>query len=292
MTFKALLCSDLDRTLLPNGPQDESPLARPLLRALALRPEITLAYVSGRHKELQIEAIEKYGIPYPDFAIGDVGTTIYEISHGEWKPWEAWYEEIAPDWGGLESYDLAHLFEDVSVLSRQEPEKQNRFKLSFYAPEDADRESLLKEAERRLTDKNILANLTWSVDEVAHVGLLDVLPKSASKAHAIDFLMRRKGFSESDTVFAGDSGNDLPALTSGLNAVLVANAQDSVREEALKLAEERDLLNTLYFARGGFLGMNGNYSAGALEGLAHFVPEAGKLMEELAGRLSLSDGSG
>ncbi|HDO34182.1 MAG TPA: haloacid dehalogenase, partial [Chromatiales bacterium] len=38
-----LLCSDLDRTLIPNGPQAESPRARALLCELARRPEITLA---------------------------------------------------------------------------------------------------------------------------------------------------------------------------------------------------------------------------------------------------------
>ena len=36
-----LLCSDLDRTLIPNGTQPESPQARPLLRSLAARPELT-----------------------------------------------------------------------------------------------------------------------------------------------------------------------------------------------------------------------------------------------------------
>lgn len=47
-----LLCSDLDRTLLPNGEQPESPEARLLLNKLARRPELTLAYVSGQHKAI------------------------------------------------------------------------------------------------------------------------------------------------------------------------------------------------------------------------------------------------
>ena len=29
----------------------------------------------------------------------------------------------------------------------------------------------------------------------------------------------------------------------------------------------------LYVATGGFMGMNGNYGAGVLEGIAHFYPE-------------------
>jgi hypothetical protein len=75
-------------------------------------------------------------------------------------------------------------------------------------------------------------------------------------------------------VYAGDSGNDLPVLGSGLQAVLVANAIPEVRQEALARVRKRGRADQLYLARGEFLGMNGNYSAGILEGLCHFLPEA------------------
>jgi HAD superfamily hydrolase (TIGR01484 family) len=269
-----LLCSDLDRTLLPNGLQPESPRARPLLRQLVQRPELTLAYVSGRHKALLLDAIRDYEMPVPDYAIGDVGTTIYEIHGDEWHPWEAWEEEIAPDWKGRRHDELAALFADLEVLTLQEPEKQNTFKLSYYAPEDTQRDGLLAEMEARLLPHGIHASLIWSIDEAKHKGLLDVLPRCATKYHAIRFLMERKGFSEAKTVVAGDSGNDLPALTSGLQAVLVRNAHPDVLEEAQQVLREKGISERLYIARGGFMGMNGNYAAGVLEGLVHFVPEA------------------
>ena len=79
-----LLCSDLDRTLLPNGPQPESPQVRTLLRRVAERPDVKLAYVSGRHRELLHEAIDSYQLPEPDYAITDVGTRIYEINDDRW----------------------------------------------------------------------------------------------------------------------------------------------------------------------------------------------------------------
>lgn len=47
---RLLICTDLDRTLIPNGPQPESPKARALFRRLVSREEVTLAYVSGRHR--------------------------------------------------------------------------------------------------------------------------------------------------------------------------------------------------------------------------------------------------
>jgi Sucrose-6F-phosphate phosphohydrolase len=86
-------------------------------------------------------------------------------------------------------------------------------------------------------------------------------------------MMERKGFSEQITVFAGDSGNDLPVLTSGMQAVLVRNATDEVRCEAVNAVRAKGCEHRLYLAHGGFLGMNGNYSAGVLEGAAHFLPQ-------------------
>ena len=100
------------------------------------------------------------------------------------------------------------------------------------------------------------------------VGLLDILPASANKLHAIRFLIEKEGFSEAETLFAGDSGNDLDVLLSSIPSVLVANADDEVQRAARAAAPE-----SFYLASGGFLGMNGNYSAGILEAVAHYRPE-------------------
>ena len=165
------------------------------------------------------------------------------------------------------------LLQDLSSLRLQEDAKQNRHKLSYYVPLDVNLKNLLGEIEKRLHDIDVRTNLIWSVDEPAQTGLLDVLPASASKLHAIEFLIKRKGFSHSDTLFAGDSGNDLSVLTSGIPSVLVANAATEVREQALRQAEQSGTQDNLYLAYGDFHGMNGNYAAGILEGLAHYRAE-------------------
>ena len=108
-----LLSSDLDRTILPNGEPPESPQARPRLRQLAARPEVMLAYVSGRHQGLLRDAIDQYAIPKPDYAIGDVGTTIYEIDGSQWRPLAEWSAAIASDWAYARHADLAALFGDL-----------------------------------------------------------------------------------------------------------------------------------------------------------------------------------
>ena len=271
---RILLCCDLDRTLLPNGVQPESPSARPLLCKLAQHPALTLVYVSGRHKALLQDAIEQYHIPVPDYAIGDVGTTIYTLIQDQWQPSVAWQEEIAPAWHGWTQSELATLFQDLPGLTLQEAEKQNRFKLSYYTPMDFDQNNVFHTMQARLQERQVKASLIWSVDEAKHCGLLDVLPQEATKSHAIYFLIEQLGLTQADAVFAGDSGNDLTALTSGLKAILVGNAAVEVKEEAQQRVKDAGYPQQLYLAKGGFMGMNGNYAAGVLEGLVHFFPES------------------
>ena len=276
-----LLCSDLDRTLLPNGPQPESPQVRALLRRMAERPELKLAYVSGRDRVLLREAIDTYQLPEPDYAITDVGTRIYAGNDGDWQVWEAWESEIGSDWNGRRHDELAALFVDLAPLTIQEVEKQNTFKLSYYVELDADCKTLLEDMSGRLSHADIRANLIWSVDELKHVGLLDILPASGNKLHAIRFLIDTLHIPSSRTLFAGDSGNDLAVLTSGMQAVLVANAAQDVRDAALQAVSDNGHQDTLYLAKGALFGMNGNYAAGVLEGLTHFFPETALWMDDV-----------
>jgi sucrose-6-phosphatase len=282
---RILICTDLDRTLLPNGNQPESSEARAIFTRLVLRPEVTLAYVSGRHRALVEGAILEYQLPLPDWAIGDVGTTIYRVAAGEWRHWDEWEQDIAPDWRGRTAVDLRPLFTDMPSLRLQEEAKQNRYKLSYYLASQANNrqasiDTLQQELARRLDAQNLAASLIYSYDEIAAIGLLDILPASATKLHAVEFLMQYLGFDYTNTVFAGDSGNDLPVLASNIPSVLVGNANNSVAEQAQALARQHGTLQALYLAHGGFLGMNGNYSAGILEGIAHYHPETRNWMEQ------------
>lgn len=272
MTDRILLCTDLDRTLLPNGAAVESPSARERFALMAGRPEVRLAYVTGRHRALVLDAIAEYALPYPQYVIGDVGTSIYDVDHSQWRAWPEWQQEIAADWDTMRADDLAELYIDIEALTLQEPQKQNQYKLSYYTPVDIDSKQLIREMQGRLKRTKIRASFIWSLDEQRQRGLLDVLPPQATKRHAIDFLMGREGFQHRNTVFAGDSGNDLPVLVSPIQSVLVANALPAVREEAQRLAQQAGTADALYLAQGGFLGMNGNYSAGILEGLTHYLP--------------------
>jgi len=271
---RLLICTDLDRTLIPNGRQSESPEARQRFAKFVSRQDVTLAYVSGRHRQLIEQAIVDYQLPQPDFAIADVGSTIYRIEQDQWLPWQAWSDEIAGDWQGLGQDRVHALLSDIDALELQETEKQNIHKLSYYLPLQHDHQTIIDTIQARLQANNVKANVIWSVDELKDVGLLDILPASANKLHAIRFLMQQKGYDERETIFAGDSGNDLDVLLRSIQSVLVANADDEVR-----CAVEEACPDRLYLASGDFLGMNGNYSAGILEGVAHYHPDLVAVIE-------------
>jgi sucrose-6-phosphatase len=271
---KYLICSDLDRTILPNGAAEESPRGRPLLRKLAEIEGLVLAYVSGRNLRLLKAAVAEYELPLPRYAVGDVGTTIYDCRGGDWRIVDEWGDTIAADWPRGGAREIAALLDGVAGLEPQEEEKQNRFKLSFYAPPDFARSGGLRAARERLAGLYAQLELIWSIDENGPRGLLDILPSCATKLGAVEFLIERSGVPKERTVFAGDSGNDLPVLSSSINAVLVANASEQVKRQARGARTGAGL----HIAQGGFHGLNGNYAAGVIEGVCHFMPELEELL--------------
>lgn len=220
-----------------------------------------------------MDAIKEFAIPVPDFAIGDVGTTLYRVTNGKWEMTASWSRHIGKDWKGLVGHDLTGLLDDFDEIRLQEPEKQNQYKLSYYADRTVNHYRLVDKIRRRLQAKGINAGIIWSVDEPNELGLIDILPEHATKLHAIKFLLQTQGIHKQRAVFAGDSGNDLDALTSNLQAILVKNASKNVRKEAMKILSHKQMTDRLYLARGDFFGMNGNYTSGVLEGLVRFFPE-------------------
>jgi len=275
---KLLLCTDLDRTLIPNGPQPESKSARKIFNKFSSNNEITLVYVSGRDKVLIQQAIKNYKLPTPDFVVADVGSTIYQVVNNNWIHLDKWDSEISCDWNNKSHQDLQDILQNFNDIRIQEYNKQNTFKLSYYVPLHVDHVTLLSEIDSCLKSNDINASLIWSVDIAADVGLLDILPVSANKKHAINFIMTQFCFNIAETVFAGDSGNDIAVINSDINSILVANAENDIVKTAMDYAHENDQLNSLYIAKGDFLGMNGNYSAGVLEGVNHYMPNAKKFM--------------
>ena len=271
---KLLLCTDLDRTLIPNGTQPESLAVRNKFNQLVSQDEVTLVYVSGRDELLVRQAMQNFHLPVPDFVIADVGSSIYEIVNGEWIHLIKWDTEISDDWNGYNNSDLQKLLSEFKDIIKQDYKKQKIHKLSYFVPLYIDHLDLLDRIKLCFEKKQVNANLIWSVDEEKAIGLLDILPVSANKKHAIEFIMKEFDFSLTETIFAGDSGNDISVMASPIQSILVANATDSVKSQALSQAKLNGQDKSIYIAQGDFLGMNGNYGAGILEGVVHYMPAA------------------
>lgn len=268
-----LICTDLDRTLIPNGEQPESPEARSLFRQLVSNPQITLVYVTGRDRVLIQEAIAEYELPMPNFVIADVGSTIYEIKNNQWLRLTDWDEQISVDWQHKTQPDLVPFFVNFDQIKLQEITKQGLHKLSYYVSLEAEIEPIIIKIRSKLETEKIQANIIWSIDEKAQIGLLDILPISANKYHAIVYLMKNRNFTLDNTVFSGDSGNDLDVLMSPIKSILVANAHLAVKEKIQLEMNQLALKNSIYIAKGTSSKLNGNYSAGILEGIFHYFPD-------------------
>lgn len=265
-----LLACDLDRTVLPNGPEPLSHGAAAAFEHFIQQPFVHLAYVSGRDLGLIQTALADYHIPLPHTAIGDVGTTVYQRNDHTFTIDSGWSTMIAPDWHGYSNPQIHDLVEHISGLRLQEDSKQNTFKLSYYTPVDIDQTALLNSLQAILKRNQINAAVIWSIDQIAHTGLLDILPSSATKLHAIEYLRAKLGLEKNQVIYAGDSGNDLEPLTGGYHAIVVHNALPALVADVKALALAKGVTEHVYYAHGGYQGMNGNYAAGILEGLHYF----------------------
>ena len=278
MSRPVSLFTDLDRTLIPNGAQEESPGVREMLGTLVHRGLVELIYVTGRDAALVRAAISEYGLPGPAAVIADVGTSIYEPGRGSWRALSEWRERILRDFAGHSPARLAAALEDQGDLRLQEPEHQGPAKLSYYVSPDADPDVVRAAVETRLATLGVHVRVICSIGEAA--GLVDVVPRSAGKWHAIEYLLEERDIDRERAIFAGDSGNDLEVFAAPLRSILVANATREVREAAIRLVEAAGHRETLYLARGGYLGTDGNYCSGILEGLAEAFPEVDEALKE------------
>lgn len=262
-TGKRVLATDLDGTLIPLDGDEQN---RADLRILAreIRDNaISLVFVTGRHFTSVSNAIEESQLPQPDWIICDVGTSILERgSNGEFRSIDAYDEYLQQIISPMPIDALRERLETIRGLRLQEAEKQSRFKLSYYADaKELDR--LVDRIQQELNVTKAPYSIIHSVDPFNGDGLIDLLPAEASKAHALQWWSTYARLDRDSIVFAGDSGNDLAALTAGYRAIVVANADHGVIQRAYNEHREAGWKNRLYIARD-------KATSGVLEGCRWF----------------------
>jgi sucrose-6F-phosphate phosphohydrolase len=262
-----ILATDLDRTLLPNGHWDADESAIALFNELTEKHNTLVVYVTGRNLNLTEKAIQQYGVRYPHFLCGDVGTTIRKYEQRAWHDDEGWVAHVkrsSPRWNAA---DIRRAVADVEGLREQEAEHQNQFKQSYYV--DHERKDVVLQEVDDLIKGKFDEVIVYSFDSQDGKGLIDFLPNSATKQTALEYVAAAFGVAREEVVFCGDSGNDIFPLTAGFRGVLVRNADDQLVEN-VKIALEGNPRLKAYFAKGDFMGLSGYYTSGVIEGAYHY----------------------
>lgn len=262
-----ILATDLDRTLLPNGSWPADPGAIALFNELTERHDVTVVYVTGRNLSLAESAIREYGIRHPHVLIGDVGTSIRKYGEAGWQShdgWAAHVKQTSPRW---DADAVRSAVAGIDGLREQEREHCGPFKQSYYVDHDRS-EAVLDLVNERVRGK-FDEVIVYSFDSQCGTGLLDFLPQSATKQTALEYVAAEFGTNKADVVFCGDSGNDIFPLTAGFSGVLVRNADDQLVASIRRATDANPELK-VYFAKGGFRGLNGYYASGVIEGAYHY----------------------
>ncbi len=263
-----ILATDLDRTLIPNG-EDEYDNSLPLLFDSLENAKFKLVYVSGRNLDLLNDAVKEYGIKLPDYFIGEVGTVIYRKKGESMVRSDEWSENISKENPNWDRKEIVPEIGMDDILELQEGWKQNDHKISYYLRDQSLKNEVMKKIRLAVYKNGTNAQVIWSVDPLQNTGLIDVLPESATKLTALEFIREKLGEDKEDVVYCGDSGNDILPLTSGYMAIVVRNAPESVKDMVMEIAKQKELGKNIYIAVGNDK-FNGNYSSGIIEGLMKF----------------------
>ncbi|MEX5728201.1 hydroxymethylpyrimidine pyrophosphatase-like HAD family hydrolase [Rhodovulum iodosum] len=214
-----VLATDLDGTFL-GGTQDDR---RRLYDWIDdQRTTIGLIFVTGRDPDFIVELCEERGLPWPEYVVCDVGTSIAEVSHdGTITPIPTLEADIARRWGGKGDAVRAAL-DGHPGLTLQPTAFRHR--VSYDLEADAFCDSAKGKVEE--------LDLDWLISDNR---FFDVLPQGVSKGPSLKRLIAHLGVPEGRVLAAGDTLNDLSMLECGLNAVAVGNSEAPLIERVAPL---------------------------------------------------------
>ena len=210
---RMVLATDLDGTFL-GGPE---PARRALYEWIEdNRESVGLVFVTGRDPDF-IRALCDGGVPWPEYVVGDVGTSITEVSEeGALVPIDALEEDIARRWANSGAA-VREKLEGHPGLALQPT--AFRYRVSY--------------------DLDPAAFNPAAHDHVAGLGLdtlvsdnkyFDVLPRGVSKGPSVHRFVTHLGVDPTRVLVAGDTLNDLSMLELGLPAVAVGGSEPALLE--------------------------------------------------------------
>jgi len=162
---------------------------------------------------------------------------------------------------------MKKILRGIKGLKLQEKSKQDIFKLSYYV-DLKKQEKILKQVKEKLK-KEYNCKIIYSIDFPEIRGLLDIIPQHATKKWALDYIAKKVSIPKKQIIFCGDSGNDLPILTSHYKLIVVRNARDQIKLLTKKIKKQKKDLADLFIARKQKY-LNGNYVSGIIQGLIYY----------------------
>ncbi|WP_068305127.1 HAD family hydrolase [Pararhodobacter sp. CCB-MM2] len=241
------LATDLDGTFLGGTDKDRARLYGWIEEN---RDSIGLIFVTGRDPEFIMQMCRERGLPWPEYVVGDVGTTIAEVlPDGSIAPIVPLEDDIARRWDDKGAAVRAALDGHPGLQLQPTP---FRYRVSY----DLTPTSYDATAEARVE----ALGLDWLISDNR---FFDVLPAGVSKGPSIRRLVEHLGIAPERVLCAGDTLNDLSMLASGLPAVAVGNSEPL-------LTHQLEGIETVYHARA-------HGAAGILEAIAalelHTIPQ-------------------
>lgn len=206
-----ILATDLDGTFLGGSDAERHRLYD---MVEARRQELLLIFVTGRDLPFIRGLCRDTAVPWPDYVIGDVGTTI--ASGPALAPVEALEAAIAEAWA--DRGDAVRAMLDGVPGLRLQP-TPFRYRVSYdYDPAALD-EALPAQIEAAGFDVLLSANR-----------FLDVLPPGVAKGPTLLRLVDHLDLDPGRVLVAGDTLNDLSLFETGLKGVAVANSEPALKQ--------------------------------------------------------------
>ena len=206
-------CSDLDGTLMGNDKATQQ--FKTIWEKLPAERRPKLCYTSGRLLDDILNLVNSGVLPEPDFIISGVGTNIYDFQkQGVVRN----FTEILDEGWDIEKVNS--VISDNPLLIEKQPDYyQNEYKSSWFLNEATPEQ--IEGIQHAMDETELEVRVVYSSSR--H---LDILPKSANKGNSLHWLLRHIGMPASETLVAGDSGNDSAMFSlKGVRGIVVGNAQ-------------------------------------------------------------------
>ncbi|OPZ78024.1 MAG: Mannosylfructose-phosphate phosphatase [Alphaproteobacteria bacterium ADurb.Bin438] len=238
--------TDYDGTIMPNvKDKDFQTLnAKYYTNFINSRNDIKVIYSSGRIVESTLLEIEKHNLPKPSYIFGGIGSQIYDFENKKYI--KNHNQEIEND-----KFDAKKIIELIKKEGHILADFNNEHKIccDFLNPSHES----LNDFHAQIEKMGIKAALYLSGSNI-----LDIVPKSVSKAKPIHFIAKMLKLDYNDIVISGDSHNDVEMYK--INAggkILLPNAEQTLKDEI------KDMKNIIKVKE--------KYAFGVVEGIQKFI---------------------